>query len=61
MSVNNGSTSKDTKVNSSPISPNDIEFILAAASKKSLTTYSPCAEVSNNDVKNFPKLCLQCQ
>ena len=52
--INKDSTSKDTKVYSSLISPNDIEFILAAASKESLTTYSFCANGFNNDVKNVP-------
>ena len=42
--------SKDTKVYSSLISPNDTEFILAAASNKSLTTYSFCANGFNNQI-----------
>ena len=54
--VNNDSTSKDIKVYSLLISPNDTEFILAAASKKSLTTYLFCANGFNNGVKNFPML-----
>ena len=52
-SENNYSTSKDTKLYSSLISPSDIEFILAPASKESLTVYSFCADGFNNDVKNF--------
>ena len=52
--VNNDSRLKDTKVYSPLISPNDIEFILAAASKETLTTYSFCANGFNNDDKSFP-------
>ena len=50
--VNNDSTSIDTKLYSSLIFPHDIEFILADASKESLTTYSFCANGLNNDVMN---------
>ena len=33
---------------------NDVEFILAAVSKESLTTYSLCANGFNKYVKKFP-------
>ena len=56
--VNNGSNSRDAKVYPSLISPNDIKFILAAASKQSWTTYSFCANGFHNHVKNFPILWL---
>ena len=50
--VNNDSTSIDTKLYSSLIFPHDFEFILADASKESLTTYLFCANRYNNDVKS---------
>ena len=33
---------------------NDVEFILAAVSKESLTTYSLCANGFNKNIKKFP-------
>ena len=50
--VNNDSTSIDAKLYSSLTFPHDFEFILADASKESLTTYLFCANRYNNDVKS---------